>query len=155
MLEWDTMLVHDSYESQYHFYSSRKLGFLLFLITVVSMPLTTHYLEQRISTQEYSATNCIVRPSCLDTEPRCTIPEPQNGWCPSKSPGISAPPLIKNTTSSTPVPVSPTSVPAMCSTCLSTHQNYLCTSQKTGKQFCFAITLNAEGFSCVSCSGGK
>src|SRR6266702_8753794 len=108
MLEWDTMLVTDTYESQYHFSTSRKLGFFLFLVTLVSLPLTVRLIQQRIATQEYSAAKCIVRPSCLDTEPKCNIPEPENGWCPAAAPSVSSPPLINNN-SNTAVSVSPAS----------------------------------------------
>lgn len=29
---------------------------------------------------------CMVRPLCLDSEPRCLMPEPSSGWCPSPTP---------------------------------------------------------------------
>ena len=31
---------------------------------------------------------CQVRPACLDTVPRCMIPEPATGWCPTPTPTI-------------------------------------------------------------------
>jgi len=30
--------------------------------------------------------SCQPRPACLDATPRCLLPEPENGWCPSTSP---------------------------------------------------------------------
>lgn len=29
---------------------------------------------------------CMVRPACLDSEPRCLMPEPSSGWCPTPTP---------------------------------------------------------------------
>jgi len=29
---------------------------------------------------------CMVRPPCLDSEPRCLMPEPSSGWCPTSTP---------------------------------------------------------------------
>lgn len=34
--------------------------------------------------------SCLPRPSCLDSRPRCMIPEPADGWCPTSSPSTSA-----------------------------------------------------------------
>lgn len=34
----------------------------------------------------YFRSACQVRPACLDAIPRCMIPEPASGWCPSPSP---------------------------------------------------------------------
>src|SRR5260221_10135993 len=28
-----------------------------------------------------SKASCLPRPACLDTTPRCMLPEPANGWC--------------------------------------------------------------------------
>lgn len=40
--------------------------------------------------------NCTVRPSCLDAEPACRLPEPIDGWCPTGTPGPVPTPVIQN-----------------------------------------------------------
>lgn len=34
----------------------------------------------------YFRRTCLQRPACLDTEPRCLLPEPVEGWCPKPTP---------------------------------------------------------------------
>ncbi len=43
---------------------------------------------------------CLPRPTCLDTVPRCLVPEPVGGWCPT-----STPPVIPTPTAPTPTPL--------------------------------------------------
>ncbi|KKR80182.1 MAG: hypothetical protein UU73_C0006G0010 [Candidatus Daviesbacteria bacterium GW2011_GWA1_41_61] len=35
--------------------------------------------------------SCTPRPACLDSKPRCLIPEPAESWCPASSPSTSSP----------------------------------------------------------------
>lgn len=37
--------------------------------------------------------SCLPRPSCLDSKPRCLLPEPADGWCPSSLPTPSLSPV--------------------------------------------------------------
>jgi len=145
-------IMQDSYETEYHFSSSRKIGLVLFLIVLVSIPVTLTLINTRQGSQEYSAEKCITRPACLDANPACQLPSPANGWCPSTVQEISPTPI-----ESTPVILTPTPTPVLqgsvqeCSSCLAHDQKYFCTNQTTKKKFCFSVLISAPSYTCLTC----
>jgi len=52
------------------------LAFLVFVLIFMIKAV------QQTQVYQPQASACIPRPACLDANPRCAIPEPQEGWCP-------------------------------------------------------------------------
>lgn len=42
-------------------------------------------------TPRATPSSCQPRPACLDSKPRCLLPEPADGWCPTLSPSTLSP----------------------------------------------------------------
>ncbi len=144
--------MQDSYETEYRFSSSRKIGLVLFITVLVSIPVTLTLINSRQGSQEYSAAKCITRPACLDATPACQLPEPADGWCPASVRTLSATPTVSPISEPSPTPTSiPQGSAQECVSCLAHDQHYSCTNQTTGKKFCFSVLLNATGYSCVTC----
>lgn len=140
-------------EGEYHFSASRKIGVVLVILIMASIPFTLQVINQRQPSEQYSAAKCIVRPSCLDNSPTCALPEPIDGWCPpSGAPQRTTQPNIP--ASFTPTP-SITATGDTCAMCQQHAQHYLCTNQRTNKRFCFAVMISAPDYSCMTCPTTK
>lgn len=137
-------------DSEYHFSTSRKIGFLLVLGFLVMLPFTLTLVQQRQPSEQYSASKCIIRPSCLDIGPTCTLPQPLDGWCPPSGVPQSPTPTLLVTPASSPSGI-PKFTGEACGDCLKHNQKYLCSNERTNKQFCFAVPINAPGYSCNAC----
>lgn len=137
-------------EGEYHFSTSRKIGLLLVFGMLIAIPFTLGIIQQRQPSEQYSASKCIVRPSCLDTSPTCALPEPIDGWCPPSSSSLQQ--NTNTTQPSTAVPLqNPAPIGDTCAICAKHNQHYLCLNQKANKAFCFAVSINAPGYSCQTC----
>lgn len=123
-----------------------SFGFLSLLLIIAAIPITVLIVMQTQINQQNAFQqrrqqlqaltpppqgNCIPRPPCLDTIPKCTLPEPPSGWC----------------------PVTPTPEKKLtCSDCLSQQRNYLCTNTTTGTTSCLPNTVQGQPFSCIPCT---
>jgi hypothetical protein len=135
-------------EAEYRVPLSRQFGFLLIMAMLLVIPFTLSKIKERQASSRgnYNIDKCIARPSCLDTSPTCTIPQPLDGWCPRIA--------IPKKLSSTPTPSIPdvTTVEDTCDTCRAHTQHYLCLNQRSNKHFCFTVPIIAPGYSCKACT---
>lgn len=136
-------------DAEYHFTLSRQIGLLLVIGILITIPFTLNLVKQRQPSEQYSASKCIARPSCLDTSPTCALPQPLDGWCPPSS-APSQPPL-RSTTPVVSLPVSGPVTGDTCDTCRAHQQRYLCLNARALKRFCFAVPISAPDYSCTVC----
>lgn len=144
--------MQELYETSDRFSSSRKIGLVLFFVTLISIPVTITLVNNQQGSEQFAAKECIERPACLDASPACQLPVPKTGWChhdvSSTTPGIS--PMVVVTTP-TPTPLARGSAQE-CSKCLTQNQQYSCLNQTTNKKFCFSVAVRAPGYTCVICN---
>lgn len=132
---------------EYHSTLSRQSGFLFVMAMLVMIPLVLNMIKQHQLVGTNSSGRCIVRPSCLDIGPTCSLPQPLDGWCP---PSVPAPKASSLQVTTAPVSNAP-AVEDTCATCVAHTQHYLCLNQRSNKHFCFTVSFRAPGYSCEKC----
>lgn len=60
----------------------RTRTILIVLLIALAIPLTIAAVQKQQTLNQHAA-SCLPRPSCLDANPACLIPEPAGGWCPT------------------------------------------------------------------------